>query len=197
MTNMPAKLYFRYGTMNSGKSLILLSMAHNFQERGVPCIMMKSSIDTRDVGSIKSRALAEEVPCKIIAPDDTVIGSKYELSKYKWILVDEAQFLTAAQVDRFSQIVDEYGINVMCFGLRTDFKTNLFPGSKRLFELADSIEEFKSSCECGRKTIVNARIDKNGNVITHGAQIEVGAEDRYISLCRKCYKKKIKPVENE
>ena len=104
-----------------------------------------------------------------------------------WMLVDEAQFLTPEQVDQLAKVVDDFGCNVMCFGLRTDFRTSLFPGSRRLFEIADSIEEVKSTCSCGRKTIVNARIDKDGNIITEGEQVEIGGNDRYMSLCRKCW----------
>ena len=108
----------------------------------------------------------------------------------KWILVDEAQFLSAEQVDQLAALVDKFGVSVMCYGLRTDFKTQLFEGSKRLFEVADTIEEIKSSCECDNKCIFNARIDKNGNVVVDGEQIEIGGDDRYTSMCRKCYHEK-------
>lgn len=110
----------------------------------------------------------------------------------KWVLVDEAQFLTKEQVDQLAALVDKFGISVMCYGLRTDFKTQLFEGSKRLFEIADTIEEIKSSCECDNKCIFNARIDKHGNVVVDGEQIEIGGDDRYISMCRKCYHEKTK-----
>ena len=115
----------------------------------------------------------------------------YGAKGLKWILVDESQFLTEKQVEELAAVADNYGINVICYGLRTDFKTQLFPGSKRLFELADSIEEIKSSCYCNSKTSINARIDKNKKIVTDGEQIEVGGDDKYISLCRKCYFKKI------
>lgn len=110
----------------------------------------------------------------------------------KWVLVDEAQFLTKEQVDQLGAVVDKFGVNVMCYGLRTDFKTNLFEGSKRLFEIADTIEEIKSSCECDNKCIFNARVDKNGDVVVDGEQIEIGGDDRYVSMCRKCYMEKTK-----
>jgi thymidine kinase len=112
--------------------------------------------------------------------------------KLKWVLVDEAQFLTPKQVDELAKIVDVLGISVLCYGLRTDFRTKMFPGSKRLFEIADTIEEVKSSCHCGNKTIVNARVDGNGNIVTEGEQVEIGGDERYISLCRKCYNQKLK-----
>ena len=192
------KLYFRYGSMNSGKSLLLLATAHNFHERGIPFILLKSSIDTRDGnGMVHSRALGDR-ECLLVNPCDDI----YELVKgvedknywrkgLKWILVDEAQFLTPEQVDQLAAVADNYTINIICYGLRSDFKTHLFPGSKRLFEVADCIEEIKSSCSCNSKTIFNARIDAYGNVVTDGEQIEVGGEDKYVALCRKCYYKKI------
>ncbi len=108
----------------------------------------------------------------------------------EWFLVDEAQFLTAAQVDQLSRVVDDFGSNVICYGLRTDFQTKLFEGSKRLFEIADTIDEIKSTCTCGHKTIVNARIDANGDFVSEGAQVEIGGDDRYIAVCRKCWRNK-------
>ncbi|MDE5839641.1 MAG: hypothetical protein K2H49_01845, partial [Muribaculaceae bacterium] len=112
------------------------------------------------------------------------------LSVPDWLLVDEAQFLSEEQVDQLARVVDDYGCNIICYGLRTDFKTRLFEGSRRLFEIADSIEEVKSTCNCGRKTIVNARIDGNGEIITEGEQVEIGGNDRYIAVCRKCWRNK-------
>ena len=186
--------------MGSGKSLQLLASAYNFQERGIPYVIFKSNIDTRDgEGVIHSRALGNK-SCTSISPDlnlyDLVrnVCQKDEMffqPKVKWILIDEAQFLTPEQVDQLAAVTDMFGINVMCFGLRTDFRTQLFPGSKRLFEVADDIIEIKSSCSCGTKTMFNARIDSDGNVVTDGDQIEVGGDDRYIALCRKCYYERI------
>ena len=182
--------------MGSGKSLQLLATAYNFQERGIPYTIFKSEIDTRDgIGVIHSRALGNK-ECVSISPDLNLyelVMKVYENDKalyrptVKWILVDEAQFLTPEQVDQLAAVVDMFGINVICYGLRTDFQTHLFPGSKRLFEVADDIVEIKSSCSCDTKTIFNARIDGEGRVVTEGEQIEVGGDDRYISLCRKCY----------
>ena len=193
------KVYFYYGCMGSGKSLQLLAQAYNFQERGIPYVIFKSEIDTRDgVGVIHSRALGDK-SCTSISPSLNLfelarnVCQKDEMffqPKVKWILVDEAQFLTPEQVDQLAAIADMLEINVMCFGLRTDFQTHLFPGSKRLFEVADEITEIKSSCSCDTKTMFNARIDGNGNVITDGEQVEVGGDDRYVALCRKCYYEK-------
>ncbi len=108
----------------------------------------------------------------------------------EWFLIDEAQFLTEIQVDQLARCVDDFGCNVMCYGLRTDFKSRLFEGSRRLFEIADTIDEIKSTCTCGRKTIINARIDSNGDFVEEGAQVEIGGDDKYIAVCRKCWRNK-------
>ena len=194
------KLYFYYGCMGSGKSLQLLATAYNFEERKIPYVIFKSEIDTRDgVGVIHSRALGDK-PCTSISPSLNLfelvrnVCQKDEMffnQKVKWILVDEAQFLTPEQVDQLAAIADTLNINVMCFGLRTDFQTHLFPGSMRLFEVADEITEIKSSCSCDTKTMFNARIDAEGNIVTSGDQVEVGGDDRYVALCRKCYYERI------
>lgn len=182
--------------MGSGKSLHLIATAHNFKVHSIPFIVLKSKIDDRDGEDvIHSRAIGD-IECVGISTDDNL----YEMiSKYlnadlfygakglKWILIDECQFLTEKQVDELGAIADNFGINVLCYGLRTDFRTQLFPGSKRLFEIADSFEEIKSSCYCNSKTIFNARINKDGEIVTDGEQIEVGGDDRYVSLCRRCY----------
>ena len=105
-----------------------------------------------------------------------------------WVLIDEAQFLSAQQIDQLARIVDDYGVNVVCYGLRTDFQSHAFEGSQRLFELADTIEEIKSTCSCGRKTIINARIDSAGNIVTDGNQVEIGGDDKYVALCRRCWR---------
>jgi thymidine kinase len=197
---MSGKLIFRYGTMGSGKSLQLLATAYNFEERSIPFLLLKSEIDDRDGEDVvHSRALGDK-ECVSIATDVDIyhlivkfINQQIAmgLPKLKWLLVDECQFLTVKQVEELAAITDKFDISVICYGLRTDFKTKLFPASKRLFEIADSIDEIKSSCSCNKKTIFNARIDKNKNLITDGEQIEVGGDDKYISLCRKCYFEKI------
>ena len=193
---MRGKLFFKYGCMGSGKSLQLLATAYNFEERGIPYAIFKSEIDTRDgAGVVYSRALGSK-DCVSVSPDLNLyelVRNVFERDealfrpKAKWILVDEAQFLTPDQVDQLALIVDKLGVSVQCYGLRTDFQTHLFPGFRRLFEVADEITEIKSSCSCDTKTIFNARIDEEGRVVTDGEQIEVGGDDRYISLCRKCY----------
>lgn len=193
-------LRFVFSTMNSGKTAQMQMKAFNFNERHVPYVILKSSIDTRDGnGVVHSRPLGD-MNCLIVKPTDNIyeIIAKViqEKGKLRYVLVDEAQFLTEKQVDELSDVVDYLDIHVICYGLRTDFKTRLFPGSKRLFEIADALEEIKTTCSCGeRNNIFNARIDGNGNVLTEGKQIEVGGEDRYLSMCRKCYKDSIKKEE--
>lgn len=190
------KLLFKYGNMSSGKSLHLLATAHNFEKQNIQFLILKSEIDTRDgVGIIHSRALGERECVSISTKDNIykIISRYYDEMFYtayeplKWILVDEAQFLTKRQVEELAAIADNFGINVICYGLRSDFKTNLFEGSKRLFEIADSFEEIKISCKCNHKTIFNARVNKDKEIVTEGNQIEIGGDDRYVSICRKCY----------
>ncbi len=196
---MHGKILFKFGTMGSGKSLHLLATAHNFQEHSIPFLIFKSAIDTRDgENTIHSRALGDRECVSVISSDNIYeIVSDYYKKNYegvdllKWILVDEAQFLTVEQVEQLAAVADTFGINVICYGLRTDFQTHLFPASKRLFELADSVEEIKSSCYCGCKTIFNARVNSNKEIVTDGEQVEIGGDDKYISLCRKCYFNKV------
>lgn len=196
---MSAKLYFRYGCMSSSKSLRLLVTAHDFDEKGIPLLVLKPAIDTRDGGNkVKSRVGVERDAVEVT--EDTDIYSAVNAYNHvrlsggddpvKWILVDECQFLTEAQIEQLAAIVDDMDINVKCYGLRTDFRTNSFPASRRLFELADDIHEIKSLCECGRKATINARFDADGHIVTNGNQIEVGGNDRYKAICRKCYQEK-------
>lgn len=196
---MGKKLYFKYGTMNSGKSMFLLATANNFEERGVPFLCLKSGVDTRDGdGIIYSRVIPQRA-CQIVSPETNIYSMIcYHLAdaqvrseeRLQWILVDEAQFLTPEQVDDLARICDDLDIAVLCYGLRTDFQTKLFPGSRRLFELADSMEEIKSTCHCGNKNSVNARINEKGEVVLDGEQVLIGGEDRYVAMCRKCYNKR-------
>lgn len=196
-----SKLYFIQSPMNGSKSALLLMKAHSFEERGIPFICMKPSIDNREgVDFIYSR-IGIKRECITIDPDDNIFNivndiialiDKANAKLLQWILVDECQFFTAKQIEQLTKIVDDLGINVMCYGLRTDFNTHLFEGSKRLLELADDIDEIKISCSCGRKAIINARVNDDGYVITDGEQILIGGNDRYIPLCRKCYSDAIK-----
>ncbi|MBS7347214.1 MAG: thymidine kinase [Muribaculaceae bacterium] len=189
------KLYFRYGTMGSAKTAMLLTSAYNFEERGMAYRCFKPVTDTRDKKNVIRSRIGIERVCSWIYPETNMYE---EISQHPcddgslpgWILIDEAQFLSAEQVDQLAAVVDEYGINVVCYGLRTDFRTHLFEGSKRLLEIADTIDEIKSTCTCGRKTIVNARVNSLGEIITEGEVVEIGGNDRYIAVCRKCWRNK-------
>ena len=203
---MASKLYFYYGPMGSSKTLRLLSTAYDFEEKGIQIMVLKPSLDTRDgKGIIRSRAGLPR-PCLTIDKDvdlykaiksySNALAAQFE--SLRWVIIDECQFLTEEQVDQLSDVVDFLDINVMCYGLRTDFKSRLFPASKRLFELADDIEEVKSTCECGKnKTSINARFDKNGDIIVDGDQIMVGGDESYRAICRKCWKDKVRDKINK
>lgn len=189
------KLYFRYGTMGSAKTALLLTNAYNFEERGIAYLCFKPATDTREEKNVIRSRIGIERECRWIYPETDIYSEIANMHGNggllpEWILVDEAQFLSADQVDQCARIVDDFGCNIICYGLRTDFKTNLFEGSRRLLEIADTIDEVKSTCSCGGKTIVNARIDSNGEIITEGAQVEIGGNDRYMAVCRRCWTNK-------
>lgn len=195
-----AKLRYYFGTMGSTKTLTLLTSAFQFEEKGIHFLCFKPSIDTRcEENIIKSRLGVERecVPinseCNLYTFISNYLSTSEALldNKLEWILIDEVQFLTEEQIDQLAAIVDIFDINVSCYGLRTDFKSKSFPASNRLFEIADTIEEIKSPCSCGRKSIINARIDANGKLVTFGQQVMIGGNDEYIPLCRKCWKERI------
>lgn len=178
--------------MGSAKTLRLLTTAYNFEENGIPFMAFKPSIDTRDGNNVIASRIGIKRDCIMISDHDDIYSAveyynRTQPSKLEWILVDECQFLTENQVNQLACIVDNLNINVMCFGLRTDFQSKLFEGSKRLFELADTIEEIKSTCSCGNKTSINARFLPNGEIITNGAQVLIGGNDLYKPICRKCW----------
>lgn len=187
--------------MGSSKSLRLLVTAHDLDEKNIPILVIKPSIDTRDgIDIVKSRVGLER-ECVSIDPtlnifnvvNDMIHMMMVRMEKpIEWILVDECQFLTKEQVDQLSDVVDYLNIEVICYGLKTDFMSKLFPASKRLLEIADLHEELKTFCDCGNKALVNARIRQDGSIITEGNQILVGGDDKYKAMCRKCWKEKIK-----
>lgn len=188
-----AKLYFKYGAMGSSKTAQALITKFNYEERGMKVWLIKPALDTRDGKStIKSR-IGLSAECDIVA-EDADLYALYETAhgSADVIIADECQFFTAAHVDALRRLVDERNIPVLCFGLRTDFLCHLFPGSKRLFEVADSIAEIKTICDCGAKATVNARLDESGKIVTEGAQVLLGGNDRYIAMCHKCWRAKIK-----
>jgi thymidine kinase len=191
-----AKLYFKYGAMGSSKSAQALITKFNYEELGMTVWLIKPSTDTRDgADAVKSR-IGLVATAQVITPDDDIIEAYRKAGKHDVIIADEAQFFTPAQIDQLRTLVDDDDLPVLCFGLRTDFLTHFFPGSQRLMELADSLTEIKTVCACGRKATVNARIDENGRVTTHGDQVLLGGNDRYIAMCHKCWKDRIRQQDN-
>lgn len=179
--------------MGSAKTAMLLTQAYNFEERGMRYLCMKPIIDDREKDNVIRSRIGIERRCEWIYPTtDLYQAIKKHCDEnqmvFDWILIDESQFLHEQQVDQLARVVDEFGTNVVCYGLRTDFQSRLFEGSRRLFELADTIDEVKSTCSCGRKTIINARIDSTGNIVTDGNQVEIGGDDKYVALCRRCWR---------
>lgn len=186
-----AKLYFRYGAMGSSKSAQALITKFNYEEKGMRVWLLKPSVDTRDGAQMVKSRIGLEQKADVVTPDMDLFAvfKEREREFYDVIIADEAQFFMPAQIEQLRNIVDTYNVPVLCFGLRTDFRTQMFPGSKRLLELADSITELKTVCACGSKAIVNARIDENGNVLTDGAQVFLGGNESYQAMCYKCWKK--------
>ena len=189
-----AKLYFKYGAMGSSKTAQALITKYNYEENDLNVWLLKPSADARDGARILRSRIGLEASADIISPE-TDIFRRFEtekLGQVDVIIVDECQFFTSRQIDQLREIVDAYNLPVMCFGLRTDFQTKLFPGSRRLMEVADSILEIKTICDCGAKATVNARIDGNGHIVTEGAQVVLGGNDSYIAMCHKCYTRGIR-----
>ena len=185
-----AKLYFKYGAMGSSKTAQALITKFNYEERGMQVWLIKPALDDRDgVATLRSR-VGLEAEANVIAAGDDVAQRWHSESNSDVIIADEAQFFTPEQIDQLRELVDGDDIPVLCFGLRTDFRTKLFPGSARLLELADSITEIKTICDCGAKATVNARI-VNGKVVTEGAQVMLGGNDSYLAMCHRCWKKRI------
>ena len=183
-----AKLYFSYAAMNAGKSTILLQASHNYQERGMHTLLLTARLDNRvGEGKIGSR-IGLQAPALVFSQDTdmmAVIVAAHDQQPVDCVMVDEAQFLSDWQVWQLSRIADDLLIPVMCYGLRTDFQGNLFPGSARLLAIADVIREIRTICHCGSKATMVVRQDEQGAVIREGAQIEIGGNERYISLCRR------------
>ncbi len=203
-----SKLYFKFGAMASSKTANALMTRFNYEEKGNRVWLIKPDIDNRDdyidekgntVTVVKSRIGLSAV-ADVIPRDASIIEMFEKTTKDKKvdvIICDECQFLTEAQVDDMKYIAEFCDTPVLCFGLRSDFKTKLFEGSRRLFEIADSITEVKSVCTCGKKAIVNARINAEGEIITEGAQIEIGGNDKYESMCWGCWQLRIKNQKNK
>ncbi len=180
-----AKLYFRYGAMGSSKTANAIMVWYNYYERGKNALLLKPSIDTRDgIYTMQSRC-GLQAECVLF---DQLDLEAVKAHVYDCLIIDEAQFLTGEQVALLTEIVDDYDVPVICYGLRTDFQGNFFPGSHDLLACADTIEEIKTICWCGKKAICNARLDGKGGITKQGEQVVLGANDKYISLCRKHWK---------
>lgn len=180
-----AKLIFRYGAMGSSKTANALMVRYNYVEKGKKVVLLKPRCEDRDgAKNLKSRIGLEE-PCEFVEN----FLADYNGEHYDCIIVDEVQFLSPEMIDKLSDLVDFHGITVICYGLRTDFQSHLFPGAQRLMELADDIEQIKTICWCGKRAHFNARL-LNGEMVTEGEQVQLGGNESYISLCRKHYKER-------
>ncbi|SEN22188.1 thymidine kinase [Loktanella fryxellensis] len=183
-----AKLYFNYSTMNAGKSTVLLQASHNYVERGMQTYLLTARLDTRaGQGRITSR-IGIAQPADTYAPGDDLfhmIDRRLATGPCACVFVDEAQFLDPEQVWQLARVADDLGVPVMCFGLRVDFQGQLFPGSATLLALADEMREVRTICHCGRKATMVVRKDASGAVVQAGDQVQVGGNDRYVSLCRR------------
>ena len=187
-----AKLYFKYGAMGSSKSAQALITQFNYEELGMTVWLIKPSVDDRDGANIIRSRIGLQREAQVIHPDEDIIATFARAGHADVIIADEAQFFSPEQIDQLRRIVDEQNIPVLCFGLRTDFQCKLFDGSRRLFEVADTITEIKAICDCGAKATVNARLDSEGCIVTEGAQLLLGGTDRYLAMCHKCWIRNIR-----
>lgn len=192
-----AKLYFKYGAMGSSKSAQALITQFNYEELGMTVWLIKPSTDTRDGADIIRSRIGLQRSAQIITPEQNILEEYRKIGARSVVIADEAQFFTPEQIDQLRELVDSEDVPVLCFGLRTDFLTHFFPGARRLMELADSITEIKTVCACGRKATVNARIDANGRIITHGAQVFLGGNDSYVAMCHKCWIDRIREQKDQ
>jgi thymidine kinase len=191
-----SKVYFYYSAMNAGKSTVLLQSSYNYHERGMRTLLFTPAIDTRaGVGRIKSRIGLDAEAMSLPATENvfTHVKGAHAAHPISCVLIDEAQFLTREQVEQCTDIADQLRIPVLCYGLRTDFQAQLFPGSAALLALADNLIELKTICHCGRKATMNLRVGADGRGVKEGAQIEIGGNDRYVAMCRRHYKEALAP----
>ena len=189
-----AKLYFYYSSMNAGKSTTLLQADFNYRERGMETMLYTAALDDRVASGIIASRIGLQIGGNLYRGDTDLrheVEEELKKRKLHCILVDEAQFLTRAQVLQLASICDELDIPVLAYGLRTDFQANLFEGSAHLLALADTLVELKAVCECGRKATMNLRVDAEGRTVSQGQSIEIGGNDRYISLCRRHFMEKL------
>jgi len=189
-----AKLYFNYSTMNAGKSTILLQAAHNYKERGMDTYLLTARLDDRvGQGLIGSRIGIDAAADMFEADSDlfAMIAARIAKGDIACVLIDEAQFLTEAQVWQLARAVDDQGIPVMAYGLRVDFMGQLFPGSATLLALADEMREIRTICHCGRKATMVVRQDENGKTLVDGDQVQIGGNEAYVSLCRRHWRSEV------
>ena len=194
-----AKLYFYYAAMNAGKSTVLLQSAYNYRERGMEVAILTSKLDNREkTGYISSRIGLNSKADLYDNETNLFEYAKHKVKKDKisCVLVDEAQFLTYLQVKGLAHVADQLDIPVLTYGLRTDFKGNLFSGSQHLLAWAEELIEIKTICRCGRKATMNARLNALGSVVLTGEQVEIGGNERYESMCRRCFMTKASLVES-
>ena len=182
-----AKLYFYYSTMNAGKSTALLQASHNFRERGMPTLVYTAAVDQRGAGRVSSRIGISGDAHHFDAATDFLADADaaHRGDALGCVLIDEAQFLEREQVRALGRVVDELGVPVLCYGLRTDFRGELFPGSAALLAWADTLIELRTICHCGRKATMVVRVAADGRVERDGAQVEIGGNERYVPLCRR------------
>ena len=186
-----AKLYFYYSSMNAGKSTALLQSSYNYRERGMNTLILAPLLDDRfGVGKVTSRIGLESKALTFRSEEDLLklVRQRHEEEPLNCVLVDEAQFLTKEQVFQLGEVTDDLKIPVLAYGIRTDFQGEPFPGSKYLLAWADNLKELKAICFCGNKATMVIRLDQEGNAITQGSQVEIGGNDRYVSMCRKHFK---------
>ena len=185
-----AKLYFYYSAMNAGKSTVLLQSSHNYKERGMNTLLLTPEVDQRaGHGKIASR-IGLSAQARVFSPQAQLfelIESRHQEEPLACVLIDEAQFLTQTQVHQLASVADLINIPALCYGLRTDFQGQLFPGSAALLGWADNLIELKTICHCGRKATMNLRIDSNGAPIKEGDQVEIGGNESYVAMCRRCF----------
>lgn len=186
-----AKLYFYYSAMNAGKSTILLQSAHNYQERGMAVMLFTAALDDRYKEKEITSRIGIHAKAQLFSQDSDIwsdIEQKNGITPLSCILIDEAQFLTKEQVYVLTDVVDILKIPVLAFGIRTDFQGELFDGSKALLAWSDKLIELKTVCHCGSKATMVIRLDEQGNPVKEGVQVEIGGNDRYLSVCRKHFK---------
>ncbi len=193
-----AKLYFYYAAMNAGKSTTLLQADYNYRERGMETMLWTARLDDRAGAGVIGSRIALSAPAH--SYDESVdlfeaITDELKRRKLDCILLDEAQFLSQKHVLQLCEVADRLSIPVLCYGLRTDFQANLFPGSAALLALADVLVELKAVCECGRKATMNLRVDAEGHAVAAGAQTEIGGNDRYVALCRRHFFERLRDGE--